>query len=781
MITFLSPLALVGGLLVAIPVAVHLFRPRTVRVREFSSLRWLRPAQQRLARRIQWHQMLLFLLRSGFIAVLVLALARPMFSPQGGGGLMERFVVIDVSPSMAYAAADRPSPAAAAAQNAATVLLQGVGGDRTAVLLAGRETRVLAPLSASIEGPLAVLRGIVPTSGDGTLTSALETIRLLLADRRAAAGVEIVFLTDNQQHAWDQAAIADFVRALGDGARDVRVRVIDTGVAGPQNAWIASARLVEVGRGDAARRVIRVQAACIGAGGPQRTVRLTGLAGQPERSQPLAIEPGRLATVDFGLPAALDLRGQVATLDLDPADDLAADDRWFLDLDPQGATRVLVIEPESSRPETLRPAFHLRTALTALATAHDRGLEVETRTVGAVAAREFTAADVIVLCGVPDLPEPAVAALEDRVASGGGLALFLGPEIDADFYNTRLHRAAAPDRSLLPAPIVPAPAFDPAAGVRRPEPTPLAAIRWSHPVLAPLHDPVFGDLAQARFTPHRRIETERLDAARVLAWIGSATPAIVEHAVGPGRVLVFNTTADDTWTDLPRRRSYVPLIDRVIAHLGGGPAGRTFTAGDTVMLAAPDIGPEDRIEIITPTNRRLPAQLRPRAGHASDSLPSGRGVLQLDTTDDVGVYRVVKTAGAAAARAPEGAPAADDPAADRGDTGGGERDVMRFVVQAGRGESILGAIDAATLERWWAPVPCAVQSSEAAARDVAVRGGRLTLWPWLVAGAAVMLLAEMYLVHRLCPQMNLRGTEPAVRLRRRIVRRPAGVLSGGDA
>lgn len=782
MISLLSPLALAGALLLAIPVIVHLFKPRKVRVTQFSSLRWLHLTQQRLARRVQWHQILLFLLRAGFITLLVLALARPMFSLRGGGGLTERFVVIDVTRSMAYDAKGRPSPIESAKQIAAEVMLQGVGGDRTAVLLAGSSTRVLAPLSPDPEGYLTALRSVTATYTDGNLTSALETIRPMLADRRDTAGVEIVFITDNQQRAWDQVAVAEFMRELGDDARHVRVRVIDTGVEGAQNAWIASAKLLEVGTGNFAKRYIRVQASCIGDASQKRTLRLTGVAGQPERSQPLTLEPGRLTSADFELPISLDLRGQVANLQLDPEDDLASDDRWFLNLDPRGSVRVLVIEPESNRPETLRPAFHLRTALAALKTSNERGLDIQARTAGNVAARELAEADITVLCDVPELPEPAVAAIEARVASGGGLAVFLGPDIKTDFYSNRLHRAATPERSLLPAAVAPAPAPNPAAGVRRPEPTTLGAIRWTSPILAPLQDPVFGDLAQARLTPNLRIETARLDAAKVLAWIGETTPAVIEHSLGAGRVLLFNTTANDAWTDLPRKRSFVPLLDRVVAHLSGGNARRTFDAGETVTLPAPDLKPNERIEIITPSKQRVPARLRSLASNDPDSPAAARAFLQVDTTQDVGVYRVVKTTVAAEATKATGEPpAAKDAPAAPGEKAGAEQELMYFVVQAGRADSVLGAIDSATLRRWWSPAPFEAQTVEAAGRAAASRFGRLPLWPWLVALGSLVLLAEMYFVHRLCPQMNPKVVESVVHRRGLIVPRPSGVTNSGNA
>src|SRR3984893_8426656 len=107
MLPCLAPAALIGGLLLAIPVVVHLFKPRKMRETPFSSLRWLKETHQRLSRRIQWHQWLLFLMRAGCILLLVLALAKPLFGLWGTRSV-DRFVIVDVSRSMAYQAQDQP-------------------------------------------------------------------------------------------------------------------------------------------------------------------------------------------------------------------------------------------------------------------------------------------------------------------------------------------------------------------------------------------------------------------------------------------------------------------------------------------------------------------------------------------------------------------------------------------------------------------------------------------------------------------------------------------------
>src|SRR6059058_3915661 len=115
MLSFLAPWALFGGLLLAIPIIVHLFQPKRVRQTPFSSLSWLHLTQQRLARRIKWHQILLFLLRAAFM-LLVLVLAKPMLHKQGAAGAVDRFIVLDVSRSMNYHPEGRPSPLEAGKQ-----------------------------------------------------------------------------------------------------------------------------------------------------------------------------------------------------------------------------------------------------------------------------------------------------------------------------------------------------------------------------------------------------------------------------------------------------------------------------------------------------------------------------------------------------------------------------------------------------------------------------------------------------------------------------------------
>jgi hypothetical protein len=248
---------------------------------------------------------------------------------------------------------------------------------------------------------------------------------------------------------------------------------------------------------------------------------------------------------------------------------------------------------------------------------------------------------------------------------------------------------------------------------------PLANVRWSHPLLARLFDPVLGDLPQTRFRSFYPFATPPRANDLVLAWTGDSVPAIVERSLGAGKVVLFNTTASDTWSDLPRRKSYVPLIDRLLAHLSGGGVRRTFTVGDAVALPLPDVQAGEQVTITAPGGARLTPAL---------TTAEGRTVLRLPAVEEPGVYRVERTG--------------------RGAKG------FAFVVQVGRGDSVLTPLDGATLQKWWEPAGCAVVSPDAFRQTLAAGEGRLPLWPVLVALAGLLLLAEMFFVHWLCPRVN---------------------------
>src|SRR5947207_13235447 len=97
---FLSPLMLVGLLLVALPIIIHLLVRRRARRLDFPSLAFLRetPSFKMYPRRIR--QPLLLALRAAAIILLVMGLARPLITLHTPTHAPVRFILMDASLSM---------------------------------------------------------------------------------------------------------------------------------------------------------------------------------------------------------------------------------------------------------------------------------------------------------------------------------------------------------------------------------------------------------------------------------------------------------------------------------------------------------------------------------------------------------------------------------------------------------------------------------------------------------------------------------------------------------
>ncbi|NQU12189.1 BatA domain-containing protein [bacterium] len=727
MITLLAPLALAGLGLLIIPILVHLFQPRRVRVTPFSSLRWLRQTQHKLSRRVQLHQWLLFLLRVAFIALLVLALARPIFSPPGTGAAAERFVILDVSRSTGLQPTGKPSPLDLGKQVAEKLITAGLGDDRTSVLLVSTSARALGPLVRDPERYLAAVRGAVPTDGDTRLTAALPLVRSMLAQRRPDTDAEIYFVTDNHQNIWAESDVREFEEGL---SGTVRLRLVDVGVPETANAWIAGARLLQAREGGG--RILRIQLGACGAGPQSRTLRLSGLPGLPDQTRPVVADPEKPTRVEFELPGTYELPGRMARLALEPGDALASDDQYLLNLDVQGGLGVLVVEGDTTQIEQLRPAFHLVTALAALAASQSSALDLNRRRPAELSPQDLSEAALIFLVDVPELSEELLGLLQDRVREGAGLAIFLGPAAQLEFYNSRVFNPLSPADGLLPGKLAGLVTPAELAG-RLPG---LSRVRWNHPLLAGLHDPVLGDLEDARFGTFYRLEPAPEVAVDVVAALeapgdtpGSSrlVPAILDRPYGAGRILVFNTTANDQWSDLPRRKSYVPLVDRIAECLAGGGSRRVFEVGEPVTLSLPAGEAADVLEVAGPDGLVLQPERQPAGG---------RILCRVGVLTRAGAYRVTRNG----------------------------RPESSFIVQAGRGDSVLRSTDVTALRRWWSVVDFQTLTPTAVLEPSGARQ-RFSLVPWVVVLGALFLLAEMYLVHRLCPRMNPRAITPSVRWR----------------
>ncbi|MEM9227132.1 MAG: vWA domain-containing protein, partial [Verrucomicrobiota bacterium] len=104
MLTFAQPLFLLALLGLALPVIAHLVNRTRATPRRFPSIRFIQSSQLPRDKRRSLRDILLLLLRMGLLALIVLALAQPQWTPEPGAavapGAVKTVIVVDASASM---------------------------------------------------------------------------------------------------------------------------------------------------------------------------------------------------------------------------------------------------------------------------------------------------------------------------------------------------------------------------------------------------------------------------------------------------------------------------------------------------------------------------------------------------------------------------------------------------------------------------------------------------------------------------------------------------------
>ena len=193
---------------VTLPILFHLFFRLRRQVREFPSLMFFLRIDPRLSAKRKIHEWLILLLRCLFIALLILALARPLLGLIGSGEKVARLVLIDNSGSMAAPTTTGVSKLTLAERAADKLIASSHSGDSMAMQLMIPDPTITLP--RGFDAPPAILRDAIGklTPSDGA-ASVPKAIRLALAtlDTAKATQRELHILTDLQQKNWSRGEL----------------------------------------------------------------------------------------------------------------------------------------------------------------------------------------------------------------------------------------------------------------------------------------------------------------------------------------------------------------------------------------------------------------------------------------------------------------------------------------------------------------------------------------------------------------------------------------------
>lgn len=628
--TLLSPLALLFALTAAVPLLLHLYQRRRRIVLEFSTTRFFTAAIVRSQRRMRLRRLLLLILRMAACVLLALALARPIttLAGLGHGGRRDVVILLDDSLSMQATESDGTSRFDSARRLATEFLRNLASGDQAAIITftggtLGRRTGVGVELTDDLLGLLGEIGRLEPTLAAGDAHAALARATDLLQ----AAGPRhrrLVIVSDLQESDWRQtewpapphAIGAALVRLNPPTADNVAVEQVmlsqGSAVVGQPN--LLRVRLVNY-REEASAVELALQVD--GREHVRRPIELGG--GRPHvESIPLTFAlPG---------PHRIELRADVH-------DALPADNRLYFAVDVRAQLPVLLVDGEAD--VRTSAALYLRAALQALGTEGD-SVQLQTASPAELAGAALDHQRVVILSGVRDLPNSQVERLEQYVAGGGALAVFPGPGADREFYNQLLGGADRPRGGLLPAELHEV--LDTAGAEQS---LSLVAADVAHPMLQRFQGPLRGALAgidvYRAYTLVPRQAWTVASLGRSVAADGTGglqLPLIVERSYGDGRVLLFAVAPEPSWTNLPLRRSFLPLVGGMVSYLaGGGGQPGDHQVGEELVVLRGGWNPDQPVSVVRPDGLRLRAAVRTRGAEPLAVLPP-------ESVDQPGFYEL---------------------------------------------------------------------------------------------------------------------------------------------
>jgi len=529
---FVAPLLLGALAVLAIPVLLHLIQREKKRVVEFPSLMFLRRIPYQSVRRRRIRHWALLMLRLAALALIVAAFSRPFFrrdalAAAAQQGARETVILVDNSYSMEYGS--RWTRAQAAARDAINGLS---AGDRASLVLFSSGAEV-AVRSTSERGRLtSALAAASVGPGATRFAPALKLAGSLLAESPLPRR-EVVLISDFQRRGWEQTPGRDDVR-LPD---KTVVTPVAVGDASSVNLSVMPVTLQRT-RFENQDRVTVTGGVANHSPSAARVTLSLDLNGQQIQSLPASVEPNGTASVTFA-PFTIASRNMRATVRL-PPDALARDNVFHFVVSPGEPVRTVVV----SRPGAERESLYL---LRALSIGDTPRVEITERTSETLSDNDLRLAGVVILNDVP-----VADTLADRLArfviSGGGLLFSSGPH--ASWPATRA--------DVLPG--LPAQIVDRTSGAS----ARLGALEYSHPVFELFRAPRSGDFSSARFYGYRGIDKP---VAQVLARYDEGTPALMDRKAGEGRVLLWTSTIDLGWNDLPLKPVFLPFVHTLVRYL----------------------------------------------------------------------------------------------------------------------------------------------------------------------------------------------------------------------
>lgn len=517
----LNTLYLAGITLVIVPIILHLWRRRTGIIIDFPPIKYLIRAQQRFRKNIVFSDIFLMILRMLVIIFLTIAMSQPYTgSPfvKSNKNLENTAILIDTSMSMCVDGyIKRAKRVASEIKNShkEPVFVVTFNDSVESFSKSERSDKIIDELKCSYKGT--------------DIYTAISNTTDMIGE-----GEKFIYLiTDMTENGWEIEKIGALLEE-----KDLNLIIVDvTDGLKPQNYFIRDFRTEEIPEGTKIH--FRVDS-----------------TSESDKEIPVSLNldnstklrafthPGE--EVEFTIQSGSSESGFIEL----SGDELKEDNRYFFFLDIKKKSKILVVDGEPDIRPFRGESYFLLRAISALKEKFRSDITVVTPS--ALSDSQAFNHNIFFLLNVPQLQKRVIDRIMEEVNKGAGLFLTSGNNTDINWFKIML----ADRIGIIPERIQEGEFH---AGSVMPERGFLDISERDKRLL--------GDIVFRKRIVFIPAESER--AATLLSF-SDGSPALIKSIYGSGVVIIFASTLDTDWTNLPLSGVFVPFVHGILMKLSAG-------------------------------------------------------------------------------------------------------------------------------------------------------------------------------------------------------------------
>lgn len=528
---FLNAVYITGIFLVIVPVILHLWRRRTENIINFPAVKYLIRAQQRFKKNIVFSDIFLMLLRGILLIFLTIAMSQPYAgSPflQSEKHLENTAILIDTSMSMcADGFIKKAKSIASEIKNSypKRILIVTFNDLINTFSKSGRDNKIIDELKCTYNGT--------------DIYNSLREIADILGE-----GEKLIYLiTDMTENGWTPERIATLIEE-----RHINLIIADVrDDLNPKNYFVRDFRTEEIPEGTK----IHIKVDSTSELDEEISVSLN--LDDSTKLQTFT-HPGK--DVEFTLQSGSYERGFIEL----SGDELKEDNRYFFFLNKKKRPKILIVDGEPDIRPFRGESYFLLRAISALKEKFPS--EVTVITPSALMDFPVFNYNIFFLLNVPQLQKKIVDRIMDEVKKGVGLCLTSGNNTDSNWFNISLA-----DKIRIISKGLQEGEFH--AGQTQFNMF-FKISKWD--------EKLFQDIF---FKKRILFIPEELEIARTTLSFSDGAPAVIESTSGDGVIIIFASTLDTEWTNLPLSGVFVPFLHEILLKLSAG--GKPITVKNLLI------------------------------------------------------------------------------------------------------------------------------------------------------------------------------------------------------